>query len=76
MITTHKDNICKECQKDMPNFKDLLKHIAKHHGKEQVEAKGDGDIQEKSMKEESYSQSSLQLLKLQQDGLQFFIFMW
>ena len=48
LITTHKEHVCKECQKDMSNFMELLKHIAKHHGKDQVEAKGDGDIQEKT----------------------------
>ena len=34
MITKHQDHVCKECNKNLPSFMDLLKHVAKEHAKE------------------------------------------
>ena len=30
MLTKHESHQCKECQEKLPNFMQLLKHIAKH----------------------------------------------
>ena len=35
MLTKHKLHQCKECIEKLPNFMQLLKHIAKHHGDDQ-----------------------------------------
>ena len=35
MITNHSHHKCKECHQNMPSFMELLKHVAKHHCKEQ-----------------------------------------
>ena len=37
IITNHEDHHCKECQEKLPTFMELLKHVAKHHCKEQVD---------------------------------------
>ena len=46
IITKHEDHICKEFDKNLPTFKDLLKHIADHHCKE---------IKDNDMKDQSES---------------------
>ena len=35
MITNHSHHECKECHQNMPSVMELLKHVAKHHCKEQ-----------------------------------------
>ena len=35
MVTKHASHQCKECNEKLPNFMQLLKHIAKHHGDSQ-----------------------------------------
>ena len=35
MVTKHSEHPCKECKEKLPTFMDLLKHVAKHHCKEQ-----------------------------------------
>ena len=37
MITKHDGHVCKECNKNMSSFMELLKHVAKMHTKETVE---------------------------------------
>ena len=33
MLTKHEHHLCKECHESLPNFMQLLKHVAKHHTK-------------------------------------------
>ena len=35
MLTNHEDHQFKECQEKLPTFMELLKHVAKHHFKDQ-----------------------------------------
>ena len=37
MLTKHEQHQCKECEEKLPNFMQLLKHVAKHHTKNQGE---------------------------------------
>ena len=36
-LTKHEDHVCKECEEKFPSFMDLLKHIANHHHKDEIE---------------------------------------
>ena len=36
-MTKHEDHVCKECQEKFSSFMDLLKHVANHHHKNEVE---------------------------------------
>ena len=42
---------CKECHQNMPSFMELLKHVAKHHCKEQ------NDKHDEKFKDDMYAQS-------------------
>ena len=46
MITNHSHHTCKECKESLPSVMELLKHISKHHSKEQ------SDTNDKSFKED------------------------
>ena len=48
MITTHQEHPCKECKEKLPTFMELLKHVAKHHCKEQDKEEAEDDIIEKT----------------------------
>ena len=37
MIAKHKKHQCKECRLNLSTFMELMKHIAKHHCKDQTE---------------------------------------
>ena len=60
MITTHQEHPCKDCKEKLSTFMQLLKHVAKHHCKEQdkeeaeddiIEKKGDhGEVEDKEVK--------------------------
>ena len=39
MLTKHDVHQCKECMQKLPNFMQLLKHIAKHHTDDESESK-------------------------------------
>ena len=36
-MTKHEDHVCKECQEKFSSFMGLLKHVANHHHKDEVE---------------------------------------
>ena len=38
MLAKHEDHMCKECQEKFSSFMELLKHVANHHHKEEIEA--------------------------------------
>ena len=68
ILTKYEHHQCKECEEKLPNFMQLLKHIAEHHtenqsetqalqlDKEEVESK---DIKEKDQLEELEAELSL-----------------
>ena len=37
MITNNEEHECKDCKEKLPTFMTLLKQVAEHHSKEQVE---------------------------------------
>ena len=57
MVIQHDNHACKECQENLPSFMELLKHVAKHLGRETVEVKNfedsnGKDIQNKKINDE------------------------
>ena len=43
MLLKLQEHQCKQCEKKLPTYFDLLLHVAKHHGDTQVEIGGDQD---------------------------------
>ena len=39
IVTKHEEHQCKECKEKLPSFMDLLKHVSKHHFKDEDEKK-------------------------------------
>ena len=60
IISKHEDHICKECEKNLPSFVDLMKHIAKHHCKEvkDNDMKDDSENYEKEDEEKTTKEKS------------------
>ena len=52
MLTKHDYHECKECQKKLPNFMQLLKHKAEHHTEEQKEISEEERLLQKQIENE------------------------
>ena len=54
MLTSHEDCQCKECHEKLSTFKDLLKHVAKHHFKDEDGSK-DNNTEEDKIEKQDHS---------------------
>ena len=62
ILTKHEHHQCKECQENLPNFMQLLKHIADNHNKDQSETKDLKERDEIEELEEELSSLKMELL--------------
>ena len=70
-LTKHDHHQCKECKQKLPNFMQLLKHIAEHHNDEEVPKEGaEGkDLEAESGSSASFDESFLDEFLEEKEGV-------
>ena len=70
-VTKHDHHQCKECQQKLPNFMQLLKHIAENHKDEEVrKERAEGkDLEAESGSSASFDESFLDEFLKEKEGV-------